>query len=1387
MNKIFQTIKMLSVFLVESIQNVYKMPLNFAKFNKNCKDFFSIVLNNKNNLVINIISYIFLCIIIYIIMSDLKLLNLFQIIIFSIMSFAINIYISDKFKVSKNKFIKILQKFVIINIIIALIALILYLLDVNILCVRNTVFCESGDESEDEINAHAQEEINKNEEESINNKDIVHVTSNRYDTNEEYYNFKLKKDLVDSSLAKIKEIAGVVVKDIGPEIGIGAAVGKVASEALKQTAGLPTVSKAVVVGTVAAVTAGGTKIGLGFGKSVLTNISIKNEIEASKLDTNEQNESNSPSDLDGGGGFIQSVLEDSEIPLITMVNGLSYLNYIEFSLILCLFSLLFRKYLNKKLKRLILDFYNKYIVSKNSFKEVESINDENLSLNKALNNLDKYTDYIIVYIFICLTWIKLINIYFSSYLAENIDSFVEVYNFLKRNSFYLLLTLNKIFKTKKKENKKLNYPFCKRLELHRKYTTIFNISGCRNKFKIPFSNNRNISTINKSKSSISSLSYDIDSPIFRKLLSLLTSNTNTKEVQLQIEQLLQNQALEIAKTKLSSQGESPHHNHINKPIILKLAETKPRLEKIINNYKSNLLILDSKLSSLDSKIIYNICTEFLIHIMYGRLLNIISNNQLLNNKTYQVEVTIDLGKELVNNYITGIYKKIKQTNPNITYIQWKEENPELINHINEPQFLFELGNLLINFMTDLKLIKSEVKVLAKDEKKSILVVGPALVKLIPQLETSFSIQSIPNRIPMVCPPKLYKFKENKYLELGGYLLNGEEYTDEIILSNWELSSKSTLLEENDIIDMVNKINSVAFKINENVLDFILLNNHKYGFFTETGNVNPLSLKNKLTMIEKRELTSFNSRKHLELNILGLATIFRDIPSIYLPVRIDYRGRLYCVTEYLNYQGIELAKGLLEFSLGEKVFLTDQEAIKYLKIFGANCFGNKLEKKSFLDRVAWIDNNTEDIINFDNGILLNKAENKTLFLSFCFEYKKYVEALNNNIPYFVSNLPIQLDASCNGFQHLTLLINEIALAKELNLNDSSWNDIPKDFYNFIAIKVKKYFVDKLEESRVGKLNLSAENKESYEKLAKLAIFRGLIKKAVMTIPYNASAASIEEYLKASFDKQKNPNFYDSELNQTDAVAQKENKYKDYYIWVLKSEISTKETGVIFKELDFKNLRKALNISIFIDYPKLTALAEYLRGIANVSNKLNIAIPWNLPSGLVINQQFYEKKTLKIKPFTYTKNLLNLTVLNKKQFNKNKQKIALMPNLIHSLDAASLCLVIVNYFKQIDNINFYSIHDCFAVPCNKVNNLTGLLKTAYCIIYSDSKYLLDFDASFRFSIIKSYGEAAVLFKDEEAKLIVKLNGENLTFKFPSINSVIQEENSKVNLKNSNYLIH
>ena len=52
--------------------------------------------------------------------------------------------------------------------------------------------------------------------------------------------------------------------------------------------------------------------------------------------------------------------------------------------------------------------------------------------------------------------------------------------------------------------------------------------------------------------------------------------------------------------------------------------------------------------------------------------------------------------------------------------------------------------------------------------------------------------------------------------------------------------------------------------------------------------------------------------------------------------------MYCITEYLNYQGIELAKALLIFAKSEKLYKTDELSIKFLKIYGANCFGNNLD-------------------------------------------------------------------------------------------------------------------------------------------------------------------------------------------------------------------------------------------------------------------------------------------------------------------------------------------------------------------------------------------------------------------------------------------------------------
>lgn len=216
-------------------------------------------------------------------------------------------------------------------------------------------------------------------------------------------------------------------------------------------------------------------------------------------------------------------------------------------------------------------------------------------------------------------------------------------------------------------------------------------------------------------------------------------------------------------------------------------------------------------------------------------------------------------------------------------------------------------------------------------------------------------------------------------------------------------------------------------------------------------------KSKLLKWEKIELERFLSKKLVEENIIVLSDIFVDMPEIFIPIRMDYRGRIYCESEYLNYQGTDLAKSLLLFSKGEKILKSDNDSINYLKIFGANCYGNKLDKKSFEDRIKWVDGNIKNIRNFHNGILISEAESKFMFISFCFEFNRWLDCLDDsNTSHFITYQPIQIDATCNGYQHISMLVQDLNLAKDLNLVESDRKDVPNDFYSFVATYLRGYF-------------------------------------------------------------------------------------------------------------------------------------------------------------------------------------------------------------------------------------------------------------------------------------------------------------------------------------------
>jgi DNA-directed RNA polymerase len=119
--------------------------------------------------------------------------------------------------------------------------------------------------------------------------------------------------------------------------------------------------------------------------------------------------------------------------------------------------------------------------------------------------------------------------------------------------------------------------------------------------------------------------------------------------------------------------------------------------------------------------------------------------------------------------------------------------------------------------------------------------------------------------------------------------------------------------------------------------------------------------------------------------------------------------------------------------------------------------------------------------------------------------------------------------------------------------------------------------------------------------------------------------------------------------------------------------------------------------------------------------------------------------------HSKVKLNLMTTVKDKFDNNKQIRALMPNLIHSLDATSMSLLhkqFISTFKD-KSVQLYSIHDCFGTTCDKVFVLKTILASVYTDLYSSNQYLIKFDKN-----ILDYIENNTSYKLDREKRIVYL---------------------------------
>lgn len=297
---------------------------------------------------------------------------------------------------------------------------------------------------------------------------------------------------------------------------------------------------------------------------------------------------------------------------------------------------------------------------------------------------------------------------------------------------------------------------------------------------------------------------------------------------------------------------------------------------------------------------------------------------------------------------------------------------------------------------------------------------------------------------MICKPNIWS--DDKY---GGYLENTNK---EISLITGSTHHDHKTENKNNLYKTINYLNSIKFSVNKLLFDYLQ--------FEGNYLLNEIKSSNEL-------------QKFITLKI---AEIYKNIP-FYLTVNSDWRGRIYTQSFFLTYQGGDLSSSLINFHADEtNSFDILNESGKYhLYIHGANNHNfNNISKDSYFNRIKWVQDNYNKIISLDKDLILS-AEKPFTFLSFCLNIKELDKNPNHKI-----NIPIFLDATCSGIQHLSALLQDLELGSSVNLTDKlSEIDKPNDIYTNLIVPINK------------SINKFGEENSEYSTLSLIKLNRKLV--------------------------------------------------------------------------------------------------------------------------------------------------------------------------------------------------------------------------------------------------------------------------------------------------------
>lgn len=636
------------------------------------------------------------------------------------------------------------------------------------------------------------------------------------------------------------------------------------------------------------------------------------------------------------------------------------------------------------------------------------------------------------------------------------------------------------------------------------------------------------------------------------------------------------------------------------------------------------------------------------------------------------------GKWSHRNYLL----ELKRMYPNLQTRTWKKWAKRVkADKLDwEPRVRLALGTALIEALCEAapQHFTIQDKHQAADDLVKSLQLSEDTRRRLQDLETRAELAR-PLKMPMLIPPRDWTYdctgidiKPQKNLT-GGYTLIK---LDPITRKSWTHTTDVPGSVSQTDLDAWNTLQRVPWRVNTWVLDVM---QSAWTDGLRLGGLEvmePLPLPPRVsddawTAMEtdtKRDAITTRRAIHAEnatrygrgqavLDSLSVSTELRDVERFYYPYVKDFRHRLYAATNRgPQPQGNDISKALIMFADGKPL---GPDGVWWLCIRAANCFG--LDKQPLEERYKWtIEHQDQIAASVLNPLTYNwwtTAAEPWQFLATCYELREMWSLSEPDM--FVSHLPIPLDGTCNGLQHLSAMGLDPIGAVETNL---TCLPVKKDIYSVIARKValqiEQDALDGVEFAKdwVGKVD------------------RKTVKRAVMTTPYGVTSRGIRDQL-----------------------------INDRLIPSGEDTIGGKADYMTFR------IQEALGETV----KSAQAIMEWLRSTARHLAKAGLPFEWTTPSGSRVRQAYTKLAIERIQ--TLVGSLTLKVEVHDGELSANKQAAGSAPNVVHSFDAAHLALT-VNAAREAGVTHFAMIHDSYGTHAADTTKLGVALRRCFVSVYA-----------------------------------------------------------------------